>query len=140
MKIRSILAIIATFILIVDVIIENTINISMPTAVFYTKNIVLLLLLIYIVVILFMIIVNKCFSSNSSFKFKYRPLNLKYDDVLLWLEKGNIPDTLYLKGAKKEFVKIEIKFSTIGKNGPFVNKCILLDNKELPLDRINNEL
>lgn len=87
-----------------------------------------------------MIVVEKLFSSKERFKFKYSPLNLKYDDLLLWLEKGNMPDTLYLKGAKKEFVKIEIQFSVIGKNGPFGDKSILLDNNELALDDIKNKL
>lgn len=140
MKVKNILAIIALLIIIIDAIVENTMNISMPSAVSYIMRILLSVSFIYIFIIIIIFIVNKCVSSSDSFKFKYKPLNLKYDDVMLWLEKGNIPDTLYFKGAKKEVVKIEIQFGTIGKNGPFVNKCILLDNKELTLDEISKEL
>lgn len=140
MKVKNILAIIALLIIIIDAIVENTINISMPLAGDYIIRILLSLSFIYILVIIIIFIVNKCVTSNDSYKFKYKPLNLKRDDVMLWLEKGNVPDTLYFKGAKKAVVKIEIQFGTIGKNGPFVNKRILLDNKELTLDEIGKEL
>ncbi|MCM1197224.1 MAG: hypothetical protein NC310_09190 [Roseburia sp.] len=137
MKVKNILAIIALLILIIDAIVENTMNISMPLSVDYIIRILLSISFIYILIIIIIFIVNKCVSSNDSIKkFKYRPVNLKYDDVMLWLEKENVPNTLYLKGTKKEFIKLEIQFSTIGKNGPFVDKGIFLDNKEFTIDEI----
>lgn len=140
MKIRNILAIIALILLGIAAIVENTVKISLPEPVFYIKNIVLVALFIYLLVILFMIIVNKCVPSESKPKFKYEHLKVSYGDILFWLEKADVPDTLYLKGTAAKFIKLEVQFATIGKNGPFVNKEIFLNDKELPLDIIDNEL
>ena len=140
MKIRNILAFLAGFVLIIAAIVENTINFSWPKPVSYVIGFAYAFLFIYILIVVIIIIVNKCVPSQGKPKFKYKPLKINFDDILMWLEKSDVPETLYLKGKEVEYIKLDIQFATIGKNGPFVDKGFFLNDIELPLDKIKEEL
>ncbi|MDE6660744.1 MAG: hypothetical protein K2J93_02830 [Anaeroplasmataceae bacterium] len=140
MKIRNILAIIAGVILIIVAIVENTIHFSWPKPVSYVYGICLCILFVYIVIVLILILVNKCVPSLEKPKCKYEPLKINFDDIMIWLEKANVPETLYLKGKTVEYIQLEVQFATIGKNGSFVDKGFYLNDKELSLESIKEEL
>lgn len=64
--------------------------------------------------------------------FKFEPLLCEIPKIEEWIINASIPDTLYLKGNKENNVVIlSIVFGTKGKNGPFINKQILINDKEV---------
>lgn len=80
---------------------------------------------------------------KGKFNFKYNPMNYKVEDIFFWAENSQEPNTLYVKG-KNEIIILEVSYETEGKNGPFVNKKIYIndyyvkDIKEF-MEKINDE-
>lgn len=61
-------------------------------------------------------------------EFKHTPVQYAVEDVLNWIKNANIPDTIYVKGIKDNSVStISVDFEVIGKNGPFLNKEIIIN-------------
>lgn len=80
--------------------------------------------------------------SAGNKRFKYDPLLVPLTDIQKWVVESSIPDVLYLKGNKKNTVTIvEIGFETVGKNGPFINKKVYINDKEIVnFDNLENDL
>lgn len=75
-------------------------------------------------------------------QFKYDPLLVPLTDIQKWVVNSSIPDVIYLKGDKKNAVTIvEIAFETVGKNGPFINKQIFINDKKInDIEKLKSEL
>lgn len=65
-------------------------------------------------------------------KFKFKPLLCDIIEIERWIINAKTPDTLYVKGANENNISIiSVTFETKGKNGPFINKQIWMNDKEI---------
>ena len=69
---------------------------------------------------------------NGEKKFKFEPLLCNISEVEKWIKNALIPDTIYVKSLNgKNITIISVDYETKGKNGPFINKQILINDKEI---------
>lgn len=69
---------------------------------------------------------------NGKKKFKFKPLLCNITDIEKWIMNATTPDTLYIKSSSgNKITIISVEFETQGKNGPFINKQILINDKEI---------
>ena len=65
-------------------------------------------------------------------RFKFKPLLCDIAEIERWIKNAKTPDTLYVKGANENNISIiSVTFETKGKNGPFINKQIWMNDKEI---------
>lgn len=64
--------------------------------------------------------------------FKFEPLLCDISEIEKWIINAKTPDTLYVKGANENNISIiSVTFETKGKNGPFINKQIWINDTEI---------
>lgn len=69
---------------------------------------------------------------NGEKKFDFEPLLCNISEVQKWIINAIMPDTLYVKSNNKDKITIiSVSFETKGKNGQFINKQILINDKEI---------
>lgn len=75
-------------------------------------------------------------------KMKYKPVCYKISDIEQWILTATVPDTLYVQSRNNgKIVIIEVSFETKGKNGPFINKKIFINEKQIVnLNDIKHEI
>lgn len=61
---------------------------------------------------------------------KFEPLLCSIFEIEKWIAGAKVPDTIYVKGINENKI-ISVTFEVNGKNGPFVNKKILVDGREI---------
>ena len=67
---------------------------------------------------------------NGKKKFKFEPVLYNISEVEKWILNATMPDTIYVQSRNNgKIVIIEVSFETKGKNGPFINKQILINDK-----------
>jgi hypothetical protein len=67
---------------------------------------------------------------NGTIKFKFEPVFYSIDEIMFWLKNAKEPDTLYVSSINKKIFTIEVSYETKGKNGPYVNRKIFIDDNE----------
>lgn len=65
---------------------------------------------------------------NNEIKMKFSSIKVDFKDIMVWLEKSVIPDTLYVKSVLGKRFIIEISFETTSIRGKFINKTIWFDD------------
>lgn len=69
---------------------------------------------------------------NGEKKFKFEPLLCNISEIENWIKNALIPDTIYVKSLNgKNITIISVDYETKGKNGPFINKKIFINDKEI---------
>ena len=69
---------------------------------------------------------------NGEKKFKFEPLLCNISEIENWIKNALIPDTIYVESLNgKNITIISVAYETKGKNGPFINKRILINDKEI---------
>lgn len=72
----------------------------------------------------------KVVTGNKQFKFE--PLLCNINEIEKWITNAITPDTLYIKSSiENNITIISITFMTRGKIGPFINKQIWINDKEI---------
>ena len=67
---------------------------------------------------------------NGEKKFKFEPVLYNISEIEKWINNAAIPNTIYVKSFNgKNITIISVAYETKGKNGPFINKQILINNK-----------
>ena len=67
---------------------------------------------------------------NGEKKFKFEPVLYNISEIEKWINNAAIPNTIYVKSFNgKNITIISVAYETKGKNGPFINKQILITNK-----------
>lgn len=67
---------------------------------------------------------------NGEKQFKFEPVLCNISEIEKWIKNAVIPDTIYAKSFNgKNITIISVAYETNGKNGPFINKQILINNK-----------
>lgn len=67
---------------------------------------------------------------NGKKKFKFEPLLCNISEIENWIKNAVTPDTIYVKSFNgKNVTIISVAYETKGKNGPFINKQILINDK-----------
>ena len=67
---------------------------------------------------------------NCEKKFKFEPVLYNISEIEKWIKNAVIPDTIYVKSFNgKNVTIISVVYETKGKNGPFINKQILINDK-----------
>ena len=67
---------------------------------------------------------------NGKKKFKFDPVLYNVSEIEKWIKNAVIPDTIYVKSSNgKNITIISVVFEAKGKNGPFINKQILINGK-----------
>ncbi len=67
---------------------------------------------------------------NGEKKFKFEPVLYNISEIEKWIKNAVIPDTIYVKSFNgKNVTIISVAYETKGKNGPFINKQILINDK-----------
>lgn len=67
---------------------------------------------------------------NGEKKFKFEPVLCNISEIENWIKNALIPDTIYVKSLNgKNITIISVSYETKGKNGPFINKQILINDK-----------
>ena len=67
---------------------------------------------------------------NGEKKFKFEPVLYNISEIEKWKNNAAIPNTIYVKSFNgKNITIISVAYETKGKNGPFINKQILINNK-----------
>ena len=79
---------------------------------------------------------------NGKMKFNHDPIWYKVSKIENWIMNATKPDTLYVKGIRGENITIiEVSFETKGRNKPWYNKQIWINDKEIKnIDNIKEEL
>ena len=67
---------------------------------------------------------------SGKLKFKFNPINVSLDDIILWLKETNEPETIYISMIDDEYHILEVWFDVRGRRGTYYNKQIYFDNKE----------
>lgn len=65
---------------------------------------------------------------NNEIKMKFPSIKVDFKDIMLWVEKSDIPDTIYVKSILGKRFIIEISFETKGFRRKFINKTIWFDD------------
>lgn len=121
---------------IIIIVISNTINLD--NVVDRVLGIVILLqwLIFFIPCVLRIIDISdynekiKVVSGKKHFKFE--PVLCSVSEIEKWIINAVTPDTLYVKGSDINKVTIiSVTYETRGKNGPFINKQIWINDKEI---------
>ena len=69
---------------------------------------------------------------NGKKQFKFEPVLSNISEIEKWIMNAVSPDTIYVKSINgRNITIISVAFETKGKNGPFINKQILVNEKEL---------
>ena len=69
---------------------------------------------------------------NNKKQFKFEPLLCNISEIQKWIINAISPDTLYVKSNNKDKITIiSVAYETKGKNGPFINKQIWINDKEI---------
>lgn len=67
---------------------------------------------------------------NGNKKFKFQPVLYNISEVAKWIKNSVVPDTIYVKSFNgKNTTIISVTYETKGKNGPFINNQILINDK-----------
>lgn len=67
---------------------------------------------------------------NGEKKFKFEPVLCNIFEIENWIKNALIPDTIYVKSLNgKNITIISVAYETKRKNGPFINKQILINGK-----------
>ena len=67
---------------------------------------------------------------NGEKKFKFEPVLCNISEIENWIKNALIPDTIYVESLNgKNITIISVAYETKGKNGPFINKQILINDK-----------
>ena len=67
---------------------------------------------------------------NGEKKFKFEPVLYNISEIEKWIKNALIPDTIYVKSLDgKNITIISVAYETKGKNGQFINKQILINDK-----------
>ena len=67
---------------------------------------------------------------NGEKKFKFEPVLCNISEIVNWIKNALIPDTIYVESINgKNITIISVAYETKGKNGPFINKQILINDK-----------
>lgn len=67
---------------------------------------------------------------NGEKKFKFESVLYNISEIEIWIKNAVIPNTIYVKGFNgKNTTIISVAYETKGKNGPFINKQILINDK-----------
>ena len=69
-------------------------------------------------------------AKSGKLKFKFNPINVSLDDIILWLKETNEPETIYISMIDDEYHILEVWFDVRGRRGTYYNKQIYFDNKE----------
>ena len=65
---------------------------------------------------------------NNEIKMKFPSIKVDFKDIMLWVEKSDILDTIYVKSILGKRFIIEISFETKGFRRKFINKTIWFDD------------
>lgn len=63
-------------------------------------------------------------------KYKYSPQKYHYKDILLWYEKIDIPDKLYVLTESEERFILEVDFELVGRKEELDEKIMMIDDEE----------
>ena len=67
---------------------------------------------------------------NGEKKFKFEPVLCNISEIEKWIKNAVVPDTIYVKSFNgRNITIISVAYETKGKNGPFINKKILINDK-----------
>ncbi len=79
---------------------------------------------------------------NGKTKFKYNPINIELNDIILWIQKYDEPETLVCSIENKFFV-IEISFDVKGRRGKYYNRKLYFNNDKIDecllIEKLRNE-
>ena len=65
---------------------------------------------------------------NGKNKFKYNPINIELEDIVLWISKFDEPELLVCS-IENEFFVIEISYDIKGRRGEYYNRQLYFNNK-----------
>ncbi len=79
---------------------------------------------------------------NGEKKFKFEPVLCNISEIENWIKNALIPDTIYVKSLNgKNITIISVTYETKRKNGPFLNKQILINDKVIEdLQEVKEEI
>ena len=68
---------------------------------------------------------------NNEIKMRFSSIKVDFKDIMVWLEKSVVPDTLYVKSVLGKRFIIEISFETKRIRGEFINKTMWFDDVKI---------
>lgn len=77
---------------------------------------------------------------NGKKKFNFKPILYSIKDVNNWIKFSKEPDVIYVKSKNEGITTIEVSFETKGKNGPFINKKIFVDDVEIQIEELEETI
>lgn len=129
---------------IIGIIIENLFNISNIFTIIYDYFILVQWILFLIPCIVRIVDISDYNESNKikngKKKFNFKPILYNIKDVKKWIYNSKEPDVIYVKSKNEKIITIDVSFETRGKNGPFINKKIYVDDVELPIEEVEEAI